>query len=102
MCGRRGLIGGAQDSPTFTPNVFNSVIDGRPAFSSNDLLQRHPTKHHLFRVFGRKDDQLMLSTGEKVHGSALFASLDLVANHLIRVTDQPCTSWYALINKERS
>ena len=55
-----------QDSPTFTPNVFNSVIDGRPAYSTSDLLQQHPTKHHLFRVFGRADDQLMLSTGEKV------------------------------------
>ncbi|KAL1943361.1 hypothetical protein VTO73DRAFT_4436 [Trametes versicolor] len=65
----------AFDSPTFTPNVFNSVIDGRPAFSSNDLLQRHPTKHHLFRVFGRKDDQLMLSTGEKTNPAPLEAIL---------------------------
>ncbi len=70
MRGRCGLTVGEQDSPTFTPNVFNSVIDGRPAFSTNDLLQRHPTKHHLFRVYGRKDDQLMLSTGEKVRRSA--------------------------------
>ncbi|KAI8996302.1 acetyl-CoA synthetase-like protein [Trametes punicea] len=55
----------AFDSPTFTPNVFNSIIDGRPALLTSDLLQRHPTKHHLFRVYGRADDQLMLSTGEK-------------------------------------
>ncbi|KAI0633130.1 acetyl-CoA synthetase-like protein [Trametes polyzona] len=63
------------DSPTFTPNVFNSVIDGRPAYSTNDLLQRHPTKHHLFRVFGRADDQIMLSTGEKTNPAPLEAIL---------------------------
>ncbi|KAI0673239.1 acetyl-CoA synthetase-like protein [Trametes maxima] len=63
------------DSPTFTPNVFNCVIDGRPAYSTSDLLQRHPTKHHLFRVFGRSDDQLMLSTGEKTNPAPLEAIL---------------------------
>ena len=42
------------------------MIDGRPAYSTSDLVEQHPTKPHLFRVFGRADDQLMLSTGEKV------------------------------------
>ncbi|KAI0712723.1 acetyl-CoA synthetase-like protein [Cerioporus squamosus] len=65
----------AFDSPTFTPNVFNSVIEGRPAYSTSDLLERHPTKHHLFRVFGRADDQLMLSTGEKTNPAPLEAIL---------------------------
>ncbi|KAH9851221.1 acetyl-CoA synthetase-like protein [Lenzites betulinus] len=65
----------AFDSPTFTPNVFNSIIDGRPAFSTHDLLERHPTKHHLFRVFGRADDQIMLSTGEKTNPAPLEAIL---------------------------
>ena len=60
-----------QDSSTFTPNVFNSIIDGRPAYSTSDLLQQHPTKHYLFRVFGRADDQLMLSTGEKTNPAPL-------------------------------
>ena len=60
-----------QDSPTFTPNVFNSVINGRPAYSTSDLLERHHTKHNLFRVFGRADDQLMLSTGEKTNPAPL-------------------------------
>ncbi|KAI0350560.1 acetyl-CoA synthetase-like protein [Trametes cingulata] len=67
----------AFDSPTFTPNVFNSVIDGRPAYSTSDLLQRHPTKHHLFRVYGRADDQLMLSTGEKTNPAPL-ASVEAI------------------------
>ncbi|OSD00720.1 acetyl-CoA synthetase-like protein [Trametes coccinea BRFM310] len=65
----------AFDSPTFTPNVFNSIIDGRPAYSTSDLLQRHPTKHNLFRVYGRADDQLMLSTGEKTNPAPLEAIL---------------------------
>ena len=49
-----------------SPNVFNSTYDGRAAYATSDLLQQHPTKPHLFRVYGRADDQLMLSTGEKV------------------------------------
>ncbi|RDX49617.1 acetyl-CoA synthetase-like protein [Lentinus brumalis] len=65
----------AFDSPTFTPNVFNSVIEGRPAYSTSDLIERHPTKHNLFRVFGRADDQLMLSTGEKTNPAPLEAIL---------------------------
>ncbi|KAI9058660.1 acetyl-CoA synthetase-like protein [Trametes sanguinea] len=65
----------ALDSATLTPNVFNCVIDGRPAFSTNDLLQRHPTKKNLFRIFGRADDQLMLSTGEKTNPGPLEAIL---------------------------
>ncbi|KAM5541012.1 hypothetical protein V8D89_005323 [Ganoderma adspersum] len=63
------------DSATFTPNVFNSVIDGRPAYSTSDLVEQHPTKPHLFRVFGRADDQLMLSTGEKTNPAPLEAIL---------------------------
>lgn len=60
-----------QESPYNTPNVFNAVIDGRPAYATSDLLQVHPTKPHLFRVFGRVDDQLMLSTGEKTNPAPL-------------------------------
>ncbi|KAI1791373.1 acetyl-CoA synthetase-like protein [Ganoderma leucocontextum] len=63
------------DSATFTPNVFNSVIDGRPAYSTSDLVEQHPTKPRLFRVFGRADDQLMLSTGEKTNPAPLEAIL---------------------------
>ena len=61
-----------------TPNVFNSTHDGMPSYSTNDLLQQHPTKPYLFRVFGRADDQLMLSTGEKTNPAPLGMSLLLV------------------------
>ncbi|RPD77318.1 acetyl-CoA synthetase-like protein [Lentinus tigrinus ALCF2SS1-7] len=65
----------AFDSPTFTPNVFNMSIEGRPAYATSDLLQQHPTKKNLFRVFGRSDDQLILSTGEKTNPAPLEAIL---------------------------
>ncbi|KAI0314196.1 acetyl-CoA synthetase-like protein [Amylostereum chailletii] len=53
------------DSPTLTPHVTNTVIDGTPAYASSDLLQEHPTQPNFWRAFGRADDQLALSTGEK-------------------------------------
>lgn len=52
---------------TFSANVSNTTIDGRPAFATNDLLQIHPTKPDFYKVHGRADDQLMLSTGEKTN-----------------------------------
>ena len=62
---------GLQASPTMSPNVFNAMYDGRPAYATSDLLQQHPTKPNLFRVYGRADDQLMLSTGEKTNPGPL-------------------------------
>ncbi|KAH9911783.1 acetyl-CoA synthetase-like protein [Epithele typhae] len=65
----------AFDTPSLHPHVFNTTYDGRPAYATSDLLQQHPTKPHLFRVFGRADDQLMLSTGEKTNPAPLEAIL---------------------------
>lgn len=36
------------------------------AYATNDLFVRHPSKPGLWKIQGRADDQLMLSTGEKV------------------------------------
>ncbi|KAI8996240.1 acetyl-CoA synthetase-like protein [Trametes punicea] len=55
------------DSPSWSPNVFNTVVDGRPAYATSDLFEEHPTKPHLYRVYGRVDDQIVLSTGEKTN-----------------------------------
>jgi hypothetical protein len=57
-----------QAHTTHSPRVVNTQIDTLDAFDTNDLLIRHPdpNKSHLFKVFGRADDQIMLSTGEKV------------------------------------
>ncbi|KAF5372256.1 hypothetical protein D9757_009649 [Collybiopsis confluens] len=51
---------------TYSPHLTNAIVDGRPAYTTNDLLEIHPTNPAMFRVFGRKDDLLILSTGEKV------------------------------------
>ncbi|KAF5351553.1 hypothetical protein D9758_007244 [Tetrapyrgos nigripes] len=52
---------------THTPNVLDTVIDGQPAFDTKDLLVRHPTNPSLFKIYGRADDQIMHSTGEKTN-----------------------------------
>ncbi|KAI8993761.1 acetyl-CoA synthetase-like protein [Trametes punicea] len=55
--------------PTETcfPHVTNSQLNGKPVFAVGDLLERHPTDPNRWKVFGRKDDQIMLSTGENIN-----------------------------------
>ncbi|GJJ05921.1 putative NRPS-like protein biosynthetic cluster [Clathrus columnatus] len=47
-------------------SAHDTVVDGVLAFNTNDLVQRHPDNQTLYRIIGRADDQIMLSTGEKV------------------------------------
>ncbi|KAG8880534.1 hypothetical protein FRB97_000704 [Tulasnella sp. 331] len=44
-----------------------STIDGEHAFETRDLIILHPDNDNLFKIIGRVDDQLMLSTGEKTN-----------------------------------
>ncbi|KAH9955362.1 acetyl-CoA synthetase-like protein [Russula dissimulans] len=53
------------------PVVTNTRVDGRNAYATSDLLEPHPTKPGLWKIFGRKDDQIMLSTGEKTNPGPL-------------------------------
>ncbi|KAI0298355.1 acetyl-CoA synthetase-like protein [Multifurca ochricompacta] len=53
------------------PALINTQIDGENAYSTSDLLVPHPTKPGLWKVYGRKDDQIMLSTGEKTNPGPL-------------------------------
>ncbi|KAJ7742651.1 acetyl-CoA synthetase-like protein [Mycena maculata] len=46
------------------PHALNTTHDGKPAFDVGDLLERHPSDPSRWRVYGRQDDQIMLSTGE--------------------------------------
>ncbi|ETW76160.1 tridomain enzyme adenylation-thiolation-dehydrogenase [Heterobasidion irregulare TC 32-1] len=63
-------------TPHSKPNVINSSTgDGRGAYRTNDLLQRHPQNPLLWKVFGRADEQLMLSNGEKTNPVPLEAIL---------------------------
>ncbi|OBZ74338.1 4-chlorobenzoate--CoA ligase [Grifola frondosa] len=52
----------------FKPNVINARSrDGRGAFRTKDLLQHHPQDRSRWRMYGRADDQILLSTGEKTN-----------------------------------
>ncbi|KAF7302847.1 Acetyl-CoA synthetase-like protein [Mycena kentingensis (nom. inval.)] len=53
--------------PTHTPSVLNTEVDGVPAFDTKDLLFRCPKNPNLWKVFGRQDDQIMHSNGEKTN-----------------------------------
>ncbi|KAM5543844.1 hypothetical protein V8D89_002461, partial [Ganoderma adspersum] len=54
-------------NPECPLNVVNSKVDGRDAYATNDLVEAHPTKPGLWRIYGRKDEQIILSNGEKTN-----------------------------------
>ncbi|TCD61298.1 putative NRPS-like protein biosynthetic cluster [Steccherinum ochraceum] len=58
------------------PNVFNSTIDGEPAFAISDWVARHPTKPDYFKILDRVDNQIIHSTGEKTNPSPLESILN--------------------------
>ncbi|KAF7348966.1 NRPS-like enzyme [Mycena venus] len=45
----------------------NTEVDGIMAYDTKDILQRHPTVSTLYRLYGRIDDQIMHSNGEKTN-----------------------------------
>ncbi|KAL1937899.1 hypothetical protein VTO73DRAFT_12792 [Trametes versicolor] len=49
------------------PQVTNAERDGQRVFAVGDLLEPHPTDKNRWKVFGRVDDQIALSTGEKIN-----------------------------------
>ncbi|KIJ54685.1 hypothetical protein M422DRAFT_200577 [Sphaerobolus stellatus SS14] len=55
------------EAPTHLIAASNTEIDGKRALATNDLVIRHPTNPMRFRVYGRKDDQIMHSNGEKTN-----------------------------------
>ncbi|KAF8576894.1 acetyl-CoA synthetase-like protein [Ramaria rubella] len=61
----------SQESETHTLAAHNTEINGVPAYATNDIIERHPTNSKLFRIQGRKDDQIMLGTGEKTNPGPL-------------------------------
>ncbi|KAI5992475.1 hypothetical protein EDD15DRAFT_2168052 [Pisolithus albus] len=54
------------ETPEYMPIVTSCYVDGKKAYETKDLLIRHPMDPDLWKVYGRCDDQIMLSTGEKV------------------------------------
>ncbi|KDQ07667.1 hypothetical protein BOTBODRAFT_166803 [Botryobasidium botryosum FD-172 SS1] len=55
--------------------LVNTEVDGRPAYATNDIVLRHPTKPQKFKVVRRADDQIMLSTGEKTNPGPIEATI---------------------------
>ncbi|KAH7907693.1 hypothetical protein BJ138DRAFT_455649 [Hygrophoropsis aurantiaca] len=53
------------------PSVLNTKVDGIDAYATSDILMPHATKAGYWKVFGRTDDQIMHSTGEKTNPGPL-------------------------------
>ncbi|KAI0938637.1 putative NRPS-like protein biosynthetic cluster, variant 2 [Taiwanofungus camphoratus] len=53
------------------PKVLNTKVGNHDAYATSDLLVPHPTKPSFWKVFGRADDQIMLSTGEMTNPGPL-------------------------------
>ncbi|KAK1217855.1 hypothetical protein PQX77_019475 [Marasmius sp. AFHP31] len=51
-----------QESP-----FVKAELQGNEAFATGDLMIPHPTRKNYWKVIGRVDDQIMLSSGEVVH-----------------------------------
>ncbi|THH28009.1 hypothetical protein EUX98_g6169 [Antrodiella citrinella] len=62
--------------PHLTPGVLNTTVDGIGAYATSDLLEPHPSKSGYWRVFGRSDDQIMHSNGEKTNPGPLEGILN--------------------------
>lgn len=60
------LIIFADESNQDAAPVYHN-LPGENPFHTKDLFTQHPTKPNLFKYYGRKDDILVLSNGEKVN-----------------------------------
>lgn len=56
--------------------MINITVDGVPGYDTNDVLQPHPALPGYYKVYGRADDQIMHSTGEKTNPGPLEAMLN--------------------------
>ncbi|KAF8890512.1 hypothetical protein CPB84DRAFT_1784727 [Gymnopilus junonius] len=63
-------------SPFNRPSIINTKINGVDAYATSDLFIQHPHKPGYWRVYGRNDDQIMHSTGEKTNPGPLEAILN--------------------------
>lgn len=77
-----------QPNTTHTPSVLNGFVRGdKNAYHTNDLFTEHPTAPGFYKIHGRADDQIMLSTGEKVwyHPSLVVVELLITPDTLTRL-----------------
>lgn len=59
----------------YIPAVFNTTIDGIRAYDTKDLFVRHPINHEMFKSYGRHDDQIIHSTGEKTNPTPIEGTI---------------------------
>lgn len=53
---------------SLSPGIFNTTFEGHPAYTTGDLVVPVMVDgQQWFRFYGRKDDQILLSTGEKTN-----------------------------------
>ncbi|KAK0212031.1 NRPS-like enzyme [Armillaria fumosa] len=62
-------------SASYAPAAFNAEIDGIEALDMKDLVQLHPSNPRLWKVYGRADEQITHSTGEKTNPEPIEAAL---------------------------
>ncbi|KAI1269042.1 hypothetical protein F5Y18DRAFT_439609 [Xylariaceae sp. FL1019] len=55
----------SDESDKTTSAVYHNLPQSRGKFNTKDLFVRHPAKPALFKYYGRKDDIITLSNGEK-------------------------------------
>ncbi|KIY47791.1 acetyl-CoA synthetase-like protein [Fistulina hepatica ATCC 64428] len=60
-----------QKIPSYDIALSNMTYEGCDAYATKDLFEPHPTREGLWRLVGRLDDQIMLSTGEKTNPGPL-------------------------------
>ncbi|KAJ7753642.1 hypothetical protein DFH07DRAFT_921322 [Mycena maculata] len=53
------------------PSVLNTRVAGIDAYATSDLMVPHPDKKGYWKIYGRADDQIMHSTGEKTNPGPL-------------------------------
>ncbi|KAF8890513.1 hypothetical protein CPB84DRAFT_1849102 [Gymnopilus junonius] len=58
------------------PSVTNTKINGVDAYATSDLFIQHPQKPGYWKVYGRSDDQIMHSSGEKTNPGPLETILN--------------------------
>ncbi|KAJ7184634.1 hypothetical protein C8R46DRAFT_1299891 [Mycena filopes] len=61
--------------PSYVTAFTNTTIDGRRGCSMSDLMEQHPENPELHRVYGRKDDILVLSEGLKISPGSVEAHI---------------------------
>ncbi|KAK0231808.1 NRPS-like enzyme [Armillaria nabsnona] len=59
----------------YSPAVFNTTIDGIRAYDTKDLFVRHHINSEMFRSYGRHDDQIIHSTGEKTNPTPIEGTI---------------------------